>query len=75
MEIKVCMGSSCFARGNAENLEFLEKYIQEHNLDARIELIGSRCENICAEGPNVVINGKIYNNVSIDNLKEILKNE
>ena len=28
LNISVCMGSSCFARGNNENLEFIEKYIR-----------------------------------------------
>lgn len=74
-EITVCMGSSCFARGNMENLEFLEHYIKQNNLDASIELSGSRCEGKCAEGPNIIVNGKEYNNVTIDLLKEILKNE
>ena len=35
------MGSSCFARGNDENLDFLEQYIKENNLEAEIEVIGS----------------------------------
>lgn len=74
-EITVCMGSSCFARGNMENLEFIENYIKKNNLNAEIELAGSRCENICADGPNIIINGKSYNHVTIEKLKEILKNE
>ena len=27
LNITVCMGSSCFARGNEQNLAFLESYI------------------------------------------------
>ncbi len=75
LEITVCMGSSCFARGNMENLEFIENYIKEHNLDAKVELSGSRCENKCAKGPNIIVNGKEYNNVTIDEIKNILENE
>lgn len=71
--ITVCMGSSCFARGNAENLEYIEKYIKENNLDAQIELSGSRCENKCALGPNILINGKMYNNVDAETLKKLLE--
>lgn len=72
--ITVCMGSSCFARGNDTNLAFLEDYIKENNLDAEIELAGTRCEGKCASGPNISINGVEYNNVSVENLEEILKN-
>lgn len=75
MEITVCMGSSCFARGNVENLEFIEKFIKENNLEAKIELSGSRCEGKCAEGPNIIINGKEYNKINIKQLEKILKNE
>ena len=73
LNITVCMGSSCFARGNQENLAFLEDYIKEHGKDANIELEGARCENKCASGPNIYINGQEYNNVDIDKLKEILE--
>ena len=48
LNITVCMGSSCFARGNQENLAYIEEYIKEHGIDANIELEGMRCENKCA---------------------------
>ncbi len=73
LNITVCMGSSCFARGNQENLAFLEDYIQQNGIDANIELEGTRCENKCASGPNIYINGKEYNSVDIDKLKKILE--
>lgn len=72
LNITVCMGSSCFARGNAQNLEFIENYIKENGLEAEIELSGARCEGKCATGPNVTINGSEYNEVDEDKLKEIL---
>mgnify|MGYP000880654932 FL=1 len=43
--IKICMGSSCFARGNHKNLDILEEFVENHNLDIDIQLIESRCEN------------------------------
>ena len=72
INITVCMGSSCFARGNAENLEFIENYVKENNLQAQIDISGSRCEAKCAKGPNVIIDGIEYNNVNSEKLKEIL---
>lgn len=33
--IKVCMGSSCFARGNAANLDYIENFVKENGLDAK----------------------------------------
>ena len=72
IEVTVCMGSACFARGNAQNLEFIENYIMEHNLNAKIELAGSRCDGNCAEGPNISIDGISYNKVNEEKIKEIL---
>lgn len=72
-EIKLCMGSACFARGNAENIEIIEKFIENNNLDAKIELYGSRCEGKCADGPNLYIDGKQYSNITPDKIEELLK--
>ena len=70
--IKVCMGSSCFARGNLENLQFLESYTKENNLDVEIELIGGLCQDKCSTGPNIYIDDVLYNEINEEKLKEIL---
>ncbi len=70
-EIKVCMGSACFAKGNQENLEFIKKYIEENNLDSEVTIIGSLCENKCEIGPRIIVNNKEYTNV--DDIQKILK--
>lgn len=53
-EITVCMGSSCFARGNATNLELIEKYLREHP-GGRVRLKGCHCMDECADGPSIKI--------------------
>lgn len=70
-EILVCMGSSCFARGNTENLDFIEKFLKDNKLDTKIILSGSRCLGKCADGPNVVIDGVVHHNITPQKLKEI----
>ena len=70
--VTVCMGSACFARGNVQNLEFLENYIKENDLTAKIDLAGSRCEGKCADGPNIIVNGQMHCKVSEEKIKEIL---
>ena len=66
------MGSSCFARGNNKNLEIIQKYLDENNMDAEIELSGLRCCSLCSKGPNITINGVEYNNVDCGTLIDIL---
>ena len=68
--IKICMGSACYALGNDKNLAIVESYIEENNLQATIELYGARCENMCDKGPNIEINGEIINNVTEEKLLE-----
>ena len=36
IEVKVCMGSACFAKGNMENLEYIKEYIQENSQDQEL---------------------------------------
>lgn len=73
IEITVCMGSACFARGNEQNLQFIENYLKENNLEAKIDLAGSRCEGLCADGPNIIINNVKYHKVDKNKLEEVLK--
>ena len=72
INITVCMGSSCFARGNQQNLVFIEDFISKNNLDADIDLVGARCENKCASGPIIIINGVEYNNADEEKLEKVL---
>ena len=72
-EIKVCMGSACFAKGNLENLEFIKEYIEEKGLEADIQISGSLCENKCKKGPRIIINDKEYTNVKKDDIVKILE--
>lgn len=72
-EIKVCMGSSCFARGNLENLNYIENYLRENSIDANVELVGALCEEKCASGPHIYIDGKNYDEVNQEKLDEILQ--
>ena len=71
-EIKVCMGSACFAKGNQENLEYIKEYIAENNLETDISIVGALCENKCEIGPRIIINEKEYTNVTTEQIKEVL---
>ncbi len=72
-EIKICMGSSCYARGNDENIEVLEDYMNEHGENVNLELVGLRCTDKCEKGPIIIVNGKEYNNINYIELKKILE--
>ncbi len=74
-KIVICMGSSCFARGNEKNLEYCESYLDEHGLRDEVdcELSGSLCTGNCPNGPVVIANGKTYTNVDNGVMRDILE--
>ncbi len=73
-EITICLGSSCFSRGNDKNLEIIKGFLKEHNLKNTVGFKGHLCDDKCNKGPMLQINGKEYCNVNKDNIISILKN-
>ena len=61
--LTICMGSSCFSRGNNRNIEVLQDYLVSKPLPPGVELTGHLCEGHCKAGPNVTINDKMYHEV------------
>ncbi|MFP4363329.1 MAG: NAD(P)H-dependent oxidoreductase subunit E [Spirochaetia bacterium] len=72
-EIVICMGSSCYSRGNADLLGVLEKWIEKNNRNEQVFLKGCLCMESCSNGPHIRINGKIYENASLDTVIEALE--
>ncbi len=71
-EIVICMGSSCFARGNEVNLRIIEDFLRENGLEASVRLAGSCCTGKCAEGPNLIIDGVSYHRMEKEALIDLL---
>lgn len=72
-EIKVCMGSACFAKGNQENLEYIKSFIDENGLSAEIKIVGALCENKCSVGPRIYIDDKEHLQVTKGDLMQLLE--
>jgi NADH:ubiquinone oxidoreductase subunit E len=73
--ITVCMGSSCFGKGNSSNADYITRFIQEHNLQDRVEVSGCLCNNACAQGPNIKINNKLISGISEQTVVDIIVKE
>ncbi len=73
LKIELCMGSSCFARGNSSALMAIENYIEENGLQDRIELEGHLCLGKCNSGPHVAIDGQEFSCLSDECIIDILR--
>ncbi len=73
LTVELCMGSSCFARGNAGTLALLEEYIEEKDLDDRVSLVGHLCLGACSEGPNVKIGEVTHSGISAEAVVDLLR--
>lgn len=75
LKIRICLGSSCYSRGNAENLEIMKRYLSVHNLPCDIDFRGHLCNEHCTKGPVIEIDGKKFFEVTPVQMEKILSNE
>lgn len=74
-EMQICLGSSCFSRGNKDIISFIRDYLKKNHLDDRVNFRGSRCMGNCSKGPNLKVNERTYGEVTLSNIEEILEKE
>jgi NADH:ubiquinone oxidoreductase subunit E len=72
-KITICLGSSCFSRGNEENLELVKEFLQVHELKDEIEFRGHLCQERCNKGPVIEIDGQIFQNITSASVVPILE--
>lgn len=70
--IEICMGSSCFSRGNPDNLRAVREYLTTNGLAATVRVAGHLCENQCSDGPNLRVNGRVFRGVTPAAIKTLL---
>jgi len=73
LEIRICLGSSCYSRGNEKILEVVKTYIDQHNLTQKVDFRGKLCSCNCNKGPNIRFGDKEYNGVSQSNIGLIME--
>lgn len=70
--VEICLGSSCFTRGNRETLNLLEDHIAEQNLTDRVTLKGRLCLDSCSCGPHIKVDGVRHELMAPEGAVEIL---
>lgn len=75
--ILVCMGTTCISKGAYEIMEAIENELNikkgETTADGMFSLDRTGCMKYCVMAPIVSINGKLHNQVKIEQVKDIIK--
>ena len=58
LEVKVCLGTSCFLKGGQDLLTTMARHVEAQNLEDRVEVMASFCFEKCDRGPSVTIAGR-----------------
>lgn len=74
-EIEICLGSSCFSRGNRDVVQVIREYLRKNHLDDKVIFRGARCLGNCSEGPFVLINGKVFEKIDVKDIEKVLDKE
>lgn len=72
IEVKICVGSSCHLKGAPDVVEEFKRIIEEKELEDRVKLKASFCQNNCTDGVNITVDEKKISNVSGSDVNEII---
>jgi NADH-quinone oxidoreductase subunit E len=74
--ISVCMGTACYLKGGQDLIAEIENLLgiglNSVTADGEFSMEAVRCVGCCGLAPVIVVNGKIYGNVTTEKLPEIL---
>ena len=77
VEVKVCMGTSCYLKGGQDLLHHLGRYVADNQLQASVRPKATFCFEACDQGPNVEIDGEVIHHctlpVAVDALNKALE--
>lgn len=60
VKIKICLGSSCYSRGNDKNLKVIQQHLRTRGVDADLDFRGQLCTERCNKGPILIVNDTVY---------------
>jgi len=71
-EVVICLGSSCFARGNKQLVKIVTDYLRDRNLLNEVRFHGERCFGQCAVGPSLKLDGDLIERLDEDSVIVLL---
>jgi NADH:ubiquinone oxidoreductase subunit E len=74
--ISVCLGTACFVRGAEKILKEFEKHLNikpgQTSSDNKFSIDALRCVGACGLAPVVMVDGKVYGRVKVEDVVTIL---
>lgn len=74
-ELIICLGSSCFARGNKQIVHVIKQFLEEHNLSHKVVFKGKHCFGNCEHGPGITIDDRLFEHIDENKILSILEDE
>ena len=71
-EIEICLGSSCFSRGNKKLVHWIKAYLDERMLNDKVVFRGAHCFDACASGPSMRLGGEFFYHLDEEKVQAIL---
>lgn len=75
--ISICLGTACFVRGAEGIIKEFENHLNikpgQTTLDNKFSIDALRCVGACGLAPVVMVDGKVYGRVKIEDVDTILK--
>ncbi len=69
--IKVCQSPHCVVQGSDNLLDYLQKETKKMN---DVSLEACQCLGVCGNAPVVLVNDKVYGNMTLEKLEGLLQN-
>jgi NADH:ubiquinone oxidoreductase subunit E len=66
VELVICLGSSCFSRGNKITVKVIDEWLKEKRLRDKVFYHGNHCFSNCDRGPILKIADKVYEHVDTE---------
>ena len=73
-EVIICLGSSCFARGNRKTVKLINDYLKYHNLLGMVHFHGGHCFGRCDKGPVLKIKQDFNEKLASESVNALLDN-
>ena len=75
IDIRICLGSSCFSRGNGRILQIVKKYLSDNELSDKVFFHGDLCTGNCEHGPIIKINSVSFTEITEAEIIDLLDKE